>query len=135
MKYILFVCVGNVGRSQMAEGFFNYFSKNQDHTAISAGVNAANRMSDIIVDLMKEDDIDISSHKPKHLTADMVENALKIISLGDDVRSDFLQVRSAENWHMPDPVHCKSIDEVREIREKIKNNVLKLISKLENGKS
>jgi len=114
----------------MAEAFFNKFSKN--HKAISAGTNAAHHMSDIIIDLMKEEGIDISNQRPKQLKSEMVEKASRIIALGDTVKkSGFLQVKMAENWHIPDPIFCKTKDDVRKIRDMIKERVLNLVKELD----
>ncbi|MBW2995201.1 arsenate reductase ArsC [Candidatus Woesearchaeota archaeon] len=132
-KFILFVCVGNMGRSQMAEGFFNNISKK--YKSISAGINAVHEMSPIIIDVMKEIGIDISKQRPKQLVADMVESASRIIAMGDDVKkSNFLPVKLAENWHIPDPIG-KTPEQLKMIRDMIKEKVEKLINELENGES
>lgn len=129
-EFVLFVCVGNVGRSQMAEAYFNKFAKT--HKAKSAGIGAAHHMSDTIIKLMNEEGIDIRGQSPKQLTSDFVESASKIIAMGDDVKkSDFLAVKVAENWHVPDPARVKTIEEIKEIRDMIKVKVLELVKELE----
>ena len=130
---VLFVCVGNMGRSQMAEGFFNHLAKN--HKAMSAGIHAVHEMSKIIIDVMKEAGIDISKQMPKQLIADMVENTSRIIAMGDDVKkSNFLPVKLAENWHIPDPLG-KTPEQLKMIRDMIKEKVEKLVNELENGEN
>jgi len=118
----------------MAEAFFNKLSKT--YKAISAGIHAVGQMSPLIIELMKEEGVDISDKKSKQLKAEMVENASRIIALGDDVkRSELLQVKMAENWHIPDPVG-KSVEEIRAIRDSIKEKVINLVKEVDiDGKS
>jgi arsenate reductase len=74
VQTILFVCVENAGRSQMAEGFFK---KNApiDHIAISAGTKPASKINPVVVEAMKEVGIDISNQKSKDITEDMMQNS------------------------------------------------------------
>ncbi len=81
MKKVLFVCVENAGRSQMAEAFANYYGKGK-LTAQSAGIKLAEKINPIAVAAMKEKGIDISSNKPKMLTAQMANSADLIITMG-----------------------------------------------------
>ena len=78
MKTVLFVCVHNSGRSQMAEAFFNQMAKSKAQ-AYSAGAQPADRVNPVLVKAMKEVGIDISQNKPKALTAEMVARQSKCI--------------------------------------------------------
>src|SRR3989304_9581428 len=81
MKTILFVCVHNSGRSQMAEAFFNQVAGGKAQ-AFSAGTQPSDRVNPVVVEAMKEVGIDISHNKPKKLTVDMVEAADRMITMG-----------------------------------------------------
>ena len=79
-KTVLFVCIGNSGRSQMAEAFFNRLSKTWK--AISAGTNPDDNIHPYTIRVMKEVGVDVSKQKPKLLTQRMIEKADKIITMG-----------------------------------------------------
>ena len=81
MKKVLFVCVGNAGRSQMAEAFFNHIAKGKAQ-AMSAGTNPASAVDPTVIRVMQEVGIDISRNHPKKLTVEMMEQADKVISMG-----------------------------------------------------
>ena len=81
MKNVLFVCVGNAGRSQMAEAFFNHLAGGKAK-ALSAGTNPANVIDPKVVQVMKEVNIDISGNRPKKLTVEMLSQADKVITMG-----------------------------------------------------
>ena len=81
MKTVLFVCVHNSGRSQMAEAYYNLLAKGKAQ-GLSAGTQPADEVNPVVVEAMKEVGIDISSNKPKRLTMDMVEKADRMITMG-----------------------------------------------------
>src|ERR671919_1032117 len=82
-KVILFVCVENGGRSQMAEGFFNQKYAPKGYRAISAGTRPASQINPLAVEVMKEVGIDIiSSQKPKIITEDMIKSSDKSVNMG-----------------------------------------------------
>ena len=80
-KIVLFVCVHNLGRSQMAEAFFNKMAKGRAQ-ALSAGTQPADKVNQVVVEAMREVGIDISGSKPRALTMEMVEKAHKMITMG-----------------------------------------------------
>lgn len=129
MKKVLFVCVGNSARSQMAEGFFNHLAKGKA-IAASAGTSPSSEISPLAIQVMKEAGIDISRHKPKKLTPEMLDGADRVITMGCGVEescpSAFVPT---EDWALDDP-KGKPIEEVREIRDQIKNRVEKLIKEI-----
>jgi protein-tyrosine-phosphatase len=129
MKTVLFVCVGNSGRSQMAEGFFNYFAP-PGWRALSAGTLPASRVSQKAVEVMKDENIDISKNTPKSIQTDVIEGAERIISMGCGVDlCPYDLFEGVEDWGIEDPME-KSIEKVREIRDEIKNKVENLIEGL-----
>jgi len=130
MKHVLFVCVENAGRSQMAEAFANHYGKGK-LTASSAGVMLADKVNPLVVDAMKERGIDISMSRPKMLTQKMVEEADIVITMGCSVEK-FCPAPFFKNvidWKLEDP-KGKSMEEIRKIRDEIEARVLKLIAKI-----
>jgi arsenate reductase len=81
MKRILFVCVENAGRSQMAEAFANYYEKG-NLVVSSAGNKPADKVNPVVVEALKEKGIDISMNKPKLLTFQMAQDADLIVTMG-----------------------------------------------------
>jgi len=131
MKTILFVCVHNSGRSQMAEAFFNKLAKGRA-LAISAGTQPADRVNPVVVEAMKEAGIDISGNEPKALTVDMVEKANKMITMGCGAEAQGVCPASfieTEEWALEDP-KGKSLEQVREIRDDIKGRVTRLVEQI-----
>ncbi len=129
---VLFVCVENAGRSQMAEGFFREYA--QKFEVVSAGTEPESKLNPVVVDAMKEVGIDITNQKPKLFSNDMIENSIKTVNMGcvDRETCPSLFVKDVLDWDIADP-KGKTIEEVRKIRNQIKSNVLKLIKKLEDG--
>lgn len=131
MKTVLFICIGNAGRSQMAEGFFNSMGKNTGWRATSAGTSPASRVGPISTELMAEAGIDISRQTPKRVTEEMVENADMVVTMGclkHATCPDFLR-KEGDNlidWEIEDP-YGRSYEEIEEIRELIRENVRELI--------
>ncbi|HEX7365076.1 MAG TPA: arsenate reductase ArsC [Dehalococcoidia bacterium] len=126
MKNVLFVCVGNSGRSQIAEAFFNHMVGGKAK-ASSAGINPANIIDPKVVQIMKEVGLDISSNRPKKLTAEMLNQADKVITMGCGAEKACpATFTETEDWELEDP-KGQSIERIREIRDQIKIRVEKLI--------
>ena len=126
LKKILFICVGNSCRSQMAEGFANYYGKNKV-TATSAGTQPANSVNLQAVEVMKERGIDISNHKPELLTLSLLEDADITISMGCGVQESCpMPLVDCEDWELEDP-YGQSTYKYREIRDQIEVRVKGLI--------
>jgi arsenate reductase (thioredoxin) len=126
-KTVLFVCVQNAGRSQIAEGFFKKYAP-KDYETISAGTVPTSQINPIAVEVIKEVGIDISKQKPKDLTEDMIRNATTIVNMGcmDDKFCPALFVPKVIDLGIEDPKD-KSIEKVRQIRDAIEKRVLELI--------
>jgi protein-tyrosine-phosphatase len=131
MLKVVFVCVENAGRSQMAEAFANLYGKGK-LVASSGGVVLADRVNPLVVEAMREKGIDISMNKPKLLTTAMAEDADKIITMGCSVEKicPAPLLKNVIDWDLEDP-KGKPIGRVREIRDEIEKRVLKLIADLE----
>ncbi len=129
---VLFVCVGNSARSQMAKGFYNTLAKFT--RAESAGTEPAERVSRRAIQVMREVGIDISGEKPKLLTQEMVAEARRIITMGCLTREScpvfLLKSNKVEDWKLPDPKD-KEIEEFRKIRDEIERRVKRLIEEME----
>ena len=131
MKTVIFVCVHNSGRSQMAEAFFNKLAEGKVQ-AFSAGTRPADKVNSVVVEAMKEAGIDISGNKPKALTMDMVEKADRIITMGCGAEAEAVCPASfvkTEDWALEDP-KGKSLEQVRKIRGEIKERVSRLLNEL-----
>ena len=131
MKRILFVCVENAGRSQMAEAFANHYGEGKI-VASSAGVRVADEVNPIVVEAMKEKGIDISSKKPKLLTPRMVEEADQVITMGCTVEEvcPAPLFKETTDWKLEDP-KGKPIEKIRDVRDQIEDRVTKLLTSMD----
>ena len=128
MRTVLFVCLGNAGRSQMAEAFFNQAAGGKAR-AISAGTRLASGVDPRTIEVMREVGIDISGNKPKALNVEMLEQADRVVTMGCGVEgvcpASFVET---EDWQLEDP-KGKPIETVRRIRDEIKTRVLSMMDK------
>ena len=131
---ILFVCVENAGRSQMAEAFFRKFTENR-FNVISAGTTPSKELNPIVVQVMKEIGIYMNNQNPKMLSESMISNSFKTVNMGcmDKESCPALFVKDVIDWNIPDPKE-KTIEQIREIRDQIKTEVLNLIATMNDGK-
>jgi len=104
-KTILFVCIENAGRSQMAEGFFNQKYAPEGYRAISAGTKPVSQINPLAVQVMKEVSIDISSQKSKVITEDMIRSSSKSVNMGcvDKTECPMLFINNVIDWGIEDP--------------------------------
>ncbi|HSB57008.1 MAG TPA: arsenate reductase ArsC [Nitrosopumilaceae archaeon] len=130
-KKILFVCVENAGRSQIAEGFFRKYATSE-YQPISAGTQPVSETNPLAIKAMKEVGIDISKQIPKTISEEMMQKSTKIINMGcmDKESCPALFLDNVIDWKIPDP-KGKSIDEVRKIRDQIEVKVKELVKNLE----
>jgi arsenate reductase (thioredoxin) len=125
---VLFVCVHNAGRSQMAAGLLEQHAAGRVRVR-SAGSEPADRLNPAVVQAMAEVGIDISAERPKLLEEEVVRDAHVVITMGcGDACPVFPGIRY-EDWELTDPAG-KSLDEVREIRDEIDRRVLALLDEL-----
>ncbi len=131
MKKILFVCVENAGRSQIAEAFANRYGKGK-FIVSSAGNKPADKINPIVVEVLKEKGIDISMNKPKLLTFQMAQDSDLVVTMGcnDQGICPGPFFKPTIDWKLEDP-KGKPIEKVREIRDDIDNRVQRLIEKNE----
>jgi arsenate reductase len=126
-KRILFVCVENAGRSQIAEAFANKYGKNKFEIS-SGGNKPAEKVNPVVVEVMKEKCIDISQNKPKLITFQMAQDADLIVTMGcnDQGICPGPFFKPTIDWKLEDP-KGKPIEKVRKIRDDIEQRVQKLL--------
>lgn len=131
---VLFVCVENAGRSQMAEAFFRKFTENR-FNVISAGTTPSKELNPIVVQVMKEIGIDMNNQNPKMLSESMISNSFKTVNMGcmDKESCPTLFEKDVIEWNISDPKE-KTVEQIREIRDQIKTEVLNLIATMNDGK-
>lgn len=125
---VLFVCVHNAGRSQMAAGFMEHLS-NGRIDVLSAGSAPKESINPVAVSAMAELGIDIANNKPKVLTTDAVQASDVVITMGCGDACPFFPGKRYEDWVLEDPAG-KEISEVRRIRDEIRDRVAALVSEL-----
>lgn len=133
MKTVLFVCVHNAGRSQMAEAFLNHLAMQRKLPlrAYSAGTAAGTQIHPVVVEAMREAGLALDGHHPKMLTPDMVEAADRVITMGCGVDATACpaHLHVTEDWGLPDPAG-QPMETVRQIRDAIRDRVERLCDEL-----
>jgi len=127
---VLFVCVQNAGRSQMAEGFFRKYAPKK-YLPVSAGTSPTSVVNPLAVEVMREIGIDISKQRPKIITEDMIKQSSIRFNMGctEKNRCPTLFLHDVMDWDIEDP-KGEPIEKVREIRNVIDARVKELVSDL-----
>lgn len=130
-KKVLFVCVENAGRSQMAEGFFKKYAP-KGWTPVSAGTRPTPEINPIAVEVMKEVGVDISKQHPKELSEEIIRNSTLNVNMGcmDKEECPAVFLGKYLDWNIEDP-KGKPKDRVREIRNNIEEKIRELCKTLE----
>ena len=128
MKSVLFVCVHNAGRSQMAAGFMEHHA-NGNVRVLSAGSAPKDSINPIAVQAMAEVGIDIANNQPKVLTNEAVQESDVVITMGCGDTCPFYPGKRYEDWVLDDPAG-QPIEKVREIRDEIETKVKNLLKEL-----
>ncbi len=126
MKKIIFACVHNAGRSQMAAAFFNHLANPAVARAISAGTRPADRVHPEVAEVMREVNIDLSSARPQRLTEELAADATLLVTMGCGDECPVVPGMQHDDWRLPDP-KGQSSDRVREIRDDIRARVWNLL--------
>jgi arsenate reductase (thioredoxin) len=131
LKKVLFVCVENAGRSQMAEAFAKKYGENK-FISSSAGNKPANQVNPLVVEVMKEKGIDISQNNPKLISFQIANESDLIVTMGcnDQGICPGPFFKPTIEWKLEDP-KGKPIEKVREIRDEIEGKVQRLIEENE----
>ncbi len=125
---VLFVCVHNAGRSQMAAGFMQYLGAGRV-TVLSAGSVPKDSINPVAIEAMAEEGIDIANNQPKVLTPEAVQASDVVITMGCGDACPFYPGKRYEDWVLEDPAG-QGIDSVRVIRDEIKGRVTQLLSEI-----
>ena len=123
---VLFVCVHNAGRSQMAAGYLNHLAGDRIDVR-SAGSEPADRLNPVVVEAMAEEGIDITDERPKILTTDAVRESDVVITMGCGDSCPIFPGTRYEDWELDDPAG-QGIEAVRPIRDDIKSRIQGLIA-------
>ena len=126
MNTIIFACIHNAGRSQMAAAWFNALSDPAKAHAISAGTEPGERVHPEVLEAMGEVGIDLTESKPRKLTDDLAQGAQMLITMGCGEQCPVVPGLAREDWPLEDP-KGKSVERVREIRDDVKRRVLRLL--------
>jgi arsenate reductase len=125
---VLFVCKQNAGRSQMSQALFERLA-NGRHQSRSAGTRPAGYVHAVVINVMREQDIDLSDRRPQKLTDDLAEWADVVVTMGCGDECPYIAGKKYIDWDLTDP-EGKSLVEVRAIRDDIRARVGDLVRSL-----
>ena len=125
---VLFVCVHNAGRSQMAAGYLHHLAGDRVDV-LSAGSQPADEVNPVAVAAMAEDGVDIERETPKLLTDAAVREADVVVTMGCGDECPYFPAKRYEDWVLEDPAG-KGVDSVRPIRDEIRRRVERLVTEL-----
>ncbi|MFC9693904.1 arsenate reductase ArsC [Kribbella sp. NPDC056951] len=128
---VLFVCVHNAGRSQMAAGWLRHLA-GDTVDVLSAGSAPADQINPIAVEAMREVGIDITGNTPQLLATETVQTSDVVITMGCGDACPFYPGKRYEDWKLTDPAG-QSIDVVRQVRDEIRAHIEKLVTELHAG--
>jgi len=123
---VLFACVHNAGRSQMAAAFFRQLADPARAEAVSAGTEPAPRIHPVVVTAMREVGIDLSHEKPRLLTEELQQEIQHLVTMGCGERCPLVPAQEREDWALPDPAG-ESLERVRALRDQIRGRVAHLV--------
>jgi protein-tyrosine-phosphatase len=126
MLKVIFACIHNAGRSQMAAAFFNRLADPQKANAVSAGTEPGVRVHPEVLAVMQEVGIDLSHAKPQKLTEELAKDAQLLITMGCGDECPYVPGLRRDDWPLQDPKGLP-IEEVRAIREEVKRRVQDLV--------
>jgi arsenate reductase len=119
---VIFACVHNAGRSQMAAAFFNQLADPARARALSAGTQPGPRVHPEVVDAMREVGIDVSGATPQRLTAELAAGAGHLVTMGCGDECPYVPGAKVQDWPLEDP-KGKPAEKVREIRDDVRRRV------------
>jgi arsenate reductase len=128
VKTVIFACVRNAGRSQMAAAFFNRLADPARARALSAGTRPADRVHPEVVAVTQEEGVDLSAARPRTLTPELAAEADLLITMGCGDECPYLPGARREDWPLDDP-QGQPLDRVRAIRDDIRARVEALIAR------
>lgn len=126
METVIFACVHNAGRSQMAAAWFNKLADPTKARAVSAGTQPGDRVHPVVVEVMREAGIDLSGNRPQLLTEDLARGAALLVTMGCGDECPYVPGLVTDDWPLPDP-KGRSVEEVRTTRDDIRQRVRALL--------
>ncbi len=126
MATVIFACIHNAGRSQMAAAWFNALADSTKARAISAGTEPGVRVHPEVLEAMREVGIDLADRKPQKLTDELAQEAQMLITMGCGEQCPVVPGLKRDDWPLEDP-KGKPLERVREIREEVRTRVESLL--------
>jgi arsenate reductase len=133
MQKVIFACVHNAGRSQMAAAFFNHLADPTKTEGISAGTEPGFRVHPEVLAVMQEVGIDLSAAKPQKLTQELANDAALLITMGCRDKCPYVPGLRRDDWPLRDPKGLPA-EEIRAIRDEVRVRVQNLIDEEKLGK-
>jgi len=128
MKTVIFACIHNAGRSQMAAAWFNALADATKARAVSAGTEPGARVHPEVLEAMREVGIDLEGRRPQRLTAELAEGAQLLVTMGCGEACPVVPGLARDDWPLEDP-KGKPIERVREIRDEVRARVARLLAR------
>ena len=126
MKTVVFACVHNAGRSQMAAAWFDVLADPEKARAVSAGTEPGERVHPEVLEAMREVGLDLSGAKPRRLTGELAADAAMLVTMGCGEACPAVPGLRRDDWPFPDP-KGRPLEEVRAIRDGIRARVQRLL--------
>jgi arsenate reductase len=128
MNTVIFACIHNAGRSQMAAAWFTALADPTKARAISAGTDPGTKVHPEVLEAMREVGVDLSDRKPQTLTDDLARGAQMLITMGCGEQCPIVPGLRRDDWPLEDP-KGKPVERVREIRDDVRERVLALLQR------
>ena len=126
MERVIFACVHNAGRSQMAAAFFNDMADPSRARAVSAGTEPGGQVHTVVAEAMREAGIDLSRNRPRLLTDELARDATLLVTMGCGEQCPHIPGLQRDDWPLPDPKD-RPLSEVRAVRDEVRDRVAALI--------
>lgn len=127
MESVIFACVHNAGRSQMAAAFFNALADPDRARAVSAGTQPGRRVHPEVVEVMREEGIDLSDAEPRLLTDELASTASLLVTMGCGEACPLVPGLERRDWPLPDP-KGQALELVRGVRDDVRQHVAALLA-------
>lgn len=128
MNTVIFACIHNAGRSQMAAAWFNALADKTKARAVSAGTEPGARVHPEVLEAMREVGIELSDRRPQKLTDDLARSAQMLVTMGCGEQCPVVPGLRRDDWSLEDPMG-KRIEQVREIRDDVRARVSRLLAR------
>jgi arsenate reductase len=127
MERVIFACIHNAGRSQMAAAFFSMMVDPSQAEAISAGTEPGDHVHPEVVQVMREIGIDLSANRPRKLTEELAGGASLLVTMGCGEACPYVPGLTRDDWPLSDP-KGRPLEDVRQIRDQIRDRVAALVA-------